>query len=541
MVVVSLGLAWFANELSQARFEANFIDQLETLNEDHNANGSYYFDYQLDEVRGIPKRPEGEPLGPTWIRSIFGKNVFSRISKVTFSGVSYVNEVRLNDPSSLSLSNLRTNDPKELLESLNVSKLKSLQDLSLTQCEDLRDLTWLTKLKQLRTVIIRGCKNLESLDGVGQLDELQKLIVSSSFESEFADIGALRDHKTLALLHLDVDDSFPSDENWSTIASLPNLDSLRLDSKKRFRARINQYRKSYFQIEDPMTIVFDDLPIDPLMAEPKRDPAKVHARSRFKPNPTLENLSFRDMEIGLEDLSCFREMPKLSRLTIFGSKSLTSLNGLESCSQLRQLHIKSCPNLRNVDAIEHLANLDELSITYSHVLVDPIPVLACKNLTRLDLSGLHAFKDLQFLNQLQKLELLKISDSGARSLIGLDRLVSLKELEVQGSELETIGCEEVSASIEEIDFGDCSFLIDLSGIENISSLSVVDVSQCEKLRDINGLIGLQSLQIFDWADCDALDVGQVATLLRKFPRLVASPDPDVTRSEIDGDRSPSKD
>jgi Leucine-rich repeat (LRR) protein len=275
------------------------------------------------------------------------------------------------------------------------------------------------------------------------------------------------------------------------------------------------------------------------MFEPKRDPTEVRVRNRFQPNSTLEDLAIRDIEIGLKDLSCFREMPRLLRLTIVGSKTLTSLKGLESCSQLQQLHIKSCPNLRNVDAIEELAFLEELSITYSHVEVDPIPVLACKNLIRLDLSGLHAFKDLQFLNQLQKLELLKISDSGARSLIGLDRLVSLQELEVKGSELETIGCEVVSASIEEIDFGDCCFLIDLNGIENIPSLSAVNVSQCDQLRNINGLIGLPSLQLFDWADCDALDVQQVATLLRKFPRLVASPD--LPRSELDGDRTPSRD
>lgn len=79
-------------------------------------------------------------------------------------------------------------------------------------------------------------------------------------------------------------------------------------------------------------------------------------------------LSFADIrKLSHDDLSIFRDTPKLKTLLLFSPK-ISSLNGLEGCSDLERLFIFSAPRLTDIDAINQLKNLKDLTFERCRLL-----------------------------------------------------------------------------------------------------------------------------------------------------------------------------
>ncbi|WP_238381275.1 leucine-rich repeat protein [Mariniblastus fucicola] len=450
----------------------------------------------------------------------------------------------------------------DVVEEFDLTKLESLVSVGLSDFPEVEDLNWFRSLGKLESLSVNQCRNLRSLNGVENLGQLKVIRVVQ--KSRLRDIVAIKGLNELEHINIDVGSGFTSQENWDAIADCMKLN--RLD--------INTAGVAFPKFRRTSSVKYypDDITAWPSYGLPRNSVVNptVPVTGKFRPNPNMQFLSIADVDLGLQDLSCFREMPNLERLVIHNSGGLKSLEGIQYCKKLKRLEITSCKNLLDISAIESLANLETLSITDSQQEIKHFPVLNCPKLKRLNLSRIHGFKDLEFLRNEENIEMLDLRESGLRSLKGLRHCWKLKKIQVVGSGLTTIGCDIVEAPIQEIDFQDCDWLVDLEGLGNIKNLFSVNLKGCSSLKrlksisqltdmeyldltgcrsletlddlqsmphvqhvvikgcisleNVDGLLKLPSLKSLDWSDCPLLKTEDIELLRQKFPSLVEDKD-----------------
>jgi len=536
MLVASLFLGWFARKMSQAKFEAELVEKLSELEETHHCDFWQKYDYQLDNSRKFKARL-AEPAGPKWVRSIFGQYIFSRIASLYLRG---------EREGGRGFSGSNEQSFSETIRGLDLNKLEGLRELNFSSFADVNELTMFEDLTNLERVFVDRCKNLRSLGGIEKLSKLKQLNVSE-YESVLCDVEALRELKGLETIQLDVGDGFANPVNWDSLSNKPALVELNL-KRRTGRRRLRRQGESIFKYE-----FLKDL----------------KANGQFSPSPNLEFLTFDEIDPGLKDLSCCQKMPRLRSLRIIGSRSLTSLAGIEHCKNLTHLIIDDCRNLQNVEGVENLQRLMVLSINFSHKSLT-IPKLDCPELTVLSLREIQGLQDLKFLENAKRLEILDVSRSSLPTLEGLEHIESLEELNTSGCDLERVGCGKVTAPLTRLDFSFCKELSDLKGLENFSGvkilklngcaqvdslqfpgkmpaleyldisgctliedlnelnqipqLNIVIANGCNRLADVDGLLKLEKLLVFEWKDCPMLETRNVARLTDKFPGLDEWPD-----------------
>jgi Leucine-rich repeat (LRR) protein len=487
ILILSLPLAWFAGELKQSKFEAEFLKKLESEVEGQPFYQSW-FEYEAGS--GFANRAK-EPKGPAWLRSVFGQNVFSRIEKLEFKGRTWIKEPSGLDSSSFRADNFR-NQSFDRIKSLDLTRLTGLESFYVNGFQELEDLSSIDKLTGLVNVSVTGCTNFNSLDGIENSIKLKRLIVIG-FRSKLDDVDALRKLNNLDYVNIHVSKSrFSKRANWDALADKPGLRDLRIRTRR------------FLGIEG--LDFAEDLP------------TTVPGSGSFRPSPNLEALSIEGVDPGLENLECCQEMPSLYLLELKGSSMLKSLAGVEHCKNLSTLRIEECPNLEEIEAIARLEKLEWLSISFSENEIS-FPVVS-SSLKHVVLRGMQGFDDLRFLGNATKLEVLDLSESDVRSLSGLEKMTSLDSVSLTSCySLESLRGLSHLGSMTLLDLSDCRSLKNLDHIPETNQLEHVVVKGCLELDDVDGLLKLKNLKIFEWLDCPKLNDEKLKKIRERFPQL----------------------
>jgi hypothetical protein len=406
----------------------------------------------------------------------------------------------------------------EKVPSLEFERFPGLNSVDFCNFEKLEDLSLIDSFDQLERISISGCGKFRSLDGIQKHHDLKTLLVFG-FRSKLKDVSALKNLQKLELINIDFDRDSTTQKTWDALAGKPNLHTLRIGRTALLnRPPTNKQRRS-----DLMALMaLEDRVGTNRRGKVEKIPKEIlPGKGKFRPSPRLEVLIFGNIEPGLEDLQCFREMPQLRVLKIKGSPSLTSLNGLENCKELVELRIDECPNLKNVDALKNLGKLESLFVGSSN-LEKPFPKLTSKQLVNVVLKGVDGYENLEFLQEAKLLTRLDVSDSSLQTLKGLQRLVSLRELKLQGSEISRIGCERVQAQIVDLDFTDCDSLVSLDDLNNIVNLESICLKGCMSLESLEGMQVFESMTQLDVSDCRSLKTLDGISALKNLQQVLAN-------------------
>jgi hypothetical protein len=167
-------------------------------------------------------------------------------------------------------------------------------------------------------------------------------------------------------------------------------------------------------------------------------------------NPDWQPKWCAGSDSNLTNLQIFGTMQNLTRLTI-QKQPIVDLEGIRPLKKLTGLTVKSCAQLKNVDALQGLTGLVELSLHDAN------------SVSQIDLTGFTS------------LETLHLSYCPSLSQIdGLGELVNLKTL----------------------DIGDCSSLENLSGIASLTQLQSVRLTRCKTLAGIVGKLAVTGVNSY---------------------------------------------
>lgn len=115
---------------------------------------------------------------------------------------------------------------------------------------------------------------------------------------------------------------------------------------------------------------------------------------------TLLNIEMR--KLSHDDLSIFRDTPKLKKLSLVSPK-ISSLNGLEGCADLEEIFLFLAPRLTDIRAINQLGNLKRLWFERCKNMTQSV----LEQITSSSLKILHvrfSVEDLSFLKKFPNLE-----------------------------------------------------------------------------------------------------------------------------------------
>jgi Leucine-rich repeat (LRR) protein len=204
--------------MQQKRIERETIAMIET------SGGQVAYDFQLNSAKQY--LPSALPHGPGWLRSFFGENFFSDVSRVTLKGgdadlarirgLSHLKELILTDANVTdigleSLRDLRQLEGLWLSGSqisdkglINLAGLNHLRVLCFYDTEITDDgLKELQRLRQLHTLVLRNTKVTDSgLLVVKDLAPLRVLCLADNINVTDAGLVNLKDLASLRSLDL---------------------------------------------------------------------------------------------------------------------------------------------------------------------------------------------------------------------------------------------------------------------------------------------------------------------------------------------------
>ena len=83
---------------------------------------------------------------------------------------------------------------------------------------------------------------------------------------------------------------------------------------------------------------------------------------------SFENLSELILtELTINDINIVKELPKLTKLSIYKCKSIKDIDAISSLTSLEYLRIEDCQILKNLDVLSKLSNLKKLTIKNSEL------------------------------------------------------------------------------------------------------------------------------------------------------------------------------
>ncbi|XP_062226774.1 uncharacterized protein LOC133925006 isoform X2 [Phragmites australis] len=250
--------------------------------------------------------------------------------------------------------------------------------------------------------------------------------------------------------------------------------------------------------------------------------------------PRLEELHLKNLNVsGLLIEGKESGLSHLEKLSIVCCRSLTALEGLDSCTTLEKLNIVSCASLTALEGLDSCTALKELNIEGCHSLT-ALEGLQSR-LKKLQILGNQSLKCLQ-LDFCTALEEFKIV--GCRSLTaleGLDSCTALKELNIEGCysltaleglqsrlkklqiwDSQSLKCLQLDSCtvLEEFKIVGCRSLTALEGLDSCTALKELNIEGCHSLTALEGLqsrlkklqiLSNQSLKCLQLDSCTALE------------------------------------
>ncbi len=197
--------------------------------------------------------------------------------------------------------------------------------------------------------------------------------------------------------------------------------------------------------------------------------------SVFAAMESLEELSIESEN--LKSLEFLKRMPQLKALALSDGK-LLDLDGLEVLSGLEELSVTDCGDLQDMEAVAALTGLTKLHLEKPYGCPEP----SLEGLTSLKSLTLEHFDDCTFLSGLTELESLTLHGSDLASGMDLSGLTQLKRL----------ACTSMASDT------------DLSFVQKLSALESVDLGGMGTYDDISGIFALPLLKelILNGMECE---------------------------------------
>lgn len=325
----------------------------------------------------------------------------------------------------------------------DLSSLKGLKLLNISGSEQLRDLEALSALPSLEHLYARSCNALERVDGLGSLAQLKDLFLEGCYRIALAtpeERKALTETMSglASLEHLNV--SSTSIDSLSYFAGIPRLQRLNAeecDALCDFEGLGTQLHLK--QLHTPFCSQLTRLSQTPLDL------------------PQLEWLNLDGCD-HLESTQGMQSLHNLQRLQLRSCHSLRELDHLQTLTQLRDLNLEDCPSLQSLEGLP-TSSLTKLALGAFGPSVSLAVLQGARQLTRLRLSSVHHWSDL---NALKTLSL---------------------------------------PSLEALYITDCAALTSLDGIEHLTHLKKLSIASCEKLQDVSALVPLEQLEELSFSAC----------------------------------------
>lgn len=198
--------------------------------------------------------------------------------------------------------------------------------------------------------------------------------------------------------------------------------------------------------------------------------------------------------------------------TALGYGENCDLSFLKDYPPLEALQI-SAIRLKSVAGLEHQRFIRELDLqTYAKGKVDwrvfeRLESVVCES---------HLFTGTAWdCVQLRELFLVSCRESGWSNL---NRLCNLKELELSGSTIETLGGLELTG-LTKLGLYHANKLTDLQGVERLQHLRTLSLDSCKRLHSLSPITGLKELQELNIIDCGHTQTIACCRSLQALERL----------------------
>ncbi len=285
-------------------------------------------------------------------------------------------------------------------------------------------------------------------------------------------------------------------------------------------------------------------------------------------------LTLRDLEV--EDLTALSSLTEVGgRVTIHGLKDATSLSGLSGLSFVpNKLELYAMPKLADLTGLEGLTSVESLILRelgiatldgLGAVSPETLEIWDCDDLSSLaGLEGMTTAKNVRLLTipslssfsglaNLESVEFLQISGTGATDLSGFDSLAQVSAFDVNGDALldagplpalvslgrfssryspvlaSLSGLAQITQLVEGLSLSNLDALADLSGLSSLQLTGDLDIRQCHALTDLQGLGALETTATFSLdsndgltsvAGLDALTTVDGRFVIRQNPELL---------------------
>ena len=363
----------------------------------------------------------------------------------------------------------------ELLISEDLPNLENLKSLHIRMATN-KDLSFLKNIKGIQNVSLYYCSNIQSFKG---LDVSEVIDLDISECNQLTDISILKEARKVKNVSLSSEIVSISDEadtllDISFVDNFIHVESLSItgcdfSNLKDVSALKNLQNLSIYNSES--------LTVFPHLGDNKS------LKSIFLQTPNLETIEGID------------KCTELIHLSI-NAKNLKTIKNISNCISLKKIDFQNCKNLLNV---EHLQNLKFIDISLSEV--------GLKNLDFLE--SIQIISDFNF-------SIVYIDREGEFS-VSFNRSDEVKNKTGKGlpDGFDTNGhvipefYEDGSSSdfIEKNRFylNDCENLENINGLKNVTNIMTIDLRNCVKLKSLDGLEKMLDLREIDLTGCTSLE------------------------------------
>ncbi|CAN1325956.1 Disease resistance protein L6 [Linum perenne] len=406
-----------------------------------------------------------------------------------------------------------------------IKEAHKLKVVHLEHCSGLEkapDLSWCGDLELLN---IEACVNMSGELHVGYLEKLKVLKLVDTMITELTgDIGMLQN---LQEIHLKKSKLRELPEGIGRLPSLEILDMLDDQLKlKEFPALPTSLKRLYLSSPRISNLLdlenLEELSITNCKYRFPGDIWKLSKLktlnlSRFRCKSLLEEdgipSSLNKLEISnsnkLDRLPNLTNLSNLTRLVLIKT-GVSEIVGLKGLRMLEIFEIREAPNLINLDGLEHLMLLKELSLDDCCALEQLPSLWDLTKLQQLEISCcqllIDQLSELKGLETLELLECLTITNcTSLGKLSSLSGLKNLKKLEINACfHLNDLTGLEKLEFLQCLSLNDCTLIKNLPGLSGLKRLQELDISNCTQLTEIEGLEGMESLIHLYMSQCTSI-------------------------------------
>ncbi|CAN0923316.1 Disease resistance protein L6 [Linum grandiflorum] len=366
----------------------------------------------------------------------------------------------------------------------DLSSCRSLELLDFSGCMWMGGELDIGSFKNLRLLGARGTRITKLKGDIGMLQNLQEI-----------DVGGTR------LIEMPA--------GISKLSSLHSLDlTLTGDEKPYLTERLPDGLKCF-------SISLFSLPVLPssLTYFDLRYCKNLHSLPNLANLISLKMLQLHD--VGIQEIPGLGELKMLTSLAISDAPNLCNLDGLENLALLEELSVQVCWVLRKLPSLAKLTKLHKLEIGWCNNLAEIHGVgEICESLLHLDMRYCSSFADMDALQSMVNLETLILYELQFPKILppSLSMFAKLKRLTISGNFLPSKGEDALEQfpdlsnlkNLKELEIQCCRELVDVTGVDRLESLELLDMSQCSSIRKLPDLCGLQKLKKLDVSWCTQL-------------------------------------